>query len=232
MTMTPEAAGHLVARAYAEQRSPHHVDVTAVMDRGEARRRRRRRATTAAVTGVASLVLVSATTLVASRTDAPTTGAPAARETGATDVLAVLGRPQTDADRMSPLAATADAPDDQAVLRSSSRLITSVDGVEYYAGTDAQGDVCLAVGWVEAGYGSACAPLAEFDARGVWVGTGDGTDDPSASITVLLLPDHLHEAASTDVTQILARSGIPDNLLSGDVMTLTPNLFVLTPRTP
>lgn len=235
MTMTPETAADLVARAYTAEHQAAQVDVAAVMSGGETRRRRRRNASSATLVGSASLAVVLATALtgaVMDAADAPGVSSPAAGEAGEAGLRTMLERPQTDEDRVLPLGADTNVLDDQSMLASSARLITIVDGVEYYAGTSQRGDICIAVGWPEGGYGSGCAELAEFNDRGVTIGlSGDttSTPDPADYFTTLLLPDSLRVGDGREPAELVERADVPAEIPVSDIEVLTPNLLVVRP---
>jgi hypothetical protein len=230
MTMTPATAADLVARAYAADHSGVEIDVAAVMRGGEVRRRHRRNASTAAVAAGGSLAFVLATVIGTNALEPPTTVAPVASEVDATDLLAVLARPQADADQMLPEYTDDDVLDDRSILPSSTRLITAVDGVDYYAGTSKEHDVCIGVDSPETG-GSSCVPLAEFEATGVWVTSSGDTYPPSRGAdfvhTTLLLPDNLSITDGTDPAELVERAKIPSEFVVGNIEVFGPNLIVM-----
>lgn len=230
MTITPAGAADLVARTYAAEHSGVEIDVDAVMRRGEIRRRHRRNASAAAIAAGGSLAVVLATFLGGAALEPPTTGSPAAGEVDATELLAVLAWPQTDDDQMLPEYADDDVLEDRSILPSSTRLITAVDGVGYYAGTSKGGDVCIGVDSPETG-GSSCVPLAEFKETGVWVTSSGGETYPPGPAdfvhTTLLLPDRMSITDGTDPAELVERAKIPAEFAVGDIEVLTPNLIVM-----
>jgi len=201
-----------------------HVELCEVVRAGAARRHRQAARRAAGVAALSTAGVVVAVVLGTAALGGSGNVAPAGvdrPEDVATAALALLGRPGTEDDQIPTInIGDEDETSPYGVIPDTSRLVTAVDGVSYYAAVNDHGDICIAIQLQNQGQvATGCADPQRFNHQGVWVNT---SNDSGADVTGLLLPDSLDDPDPGQIPQLVERAGLQ---VSDDVTLLAPNLL-------
>lgn len=212
MTARHEDTIGLLRAAAAGQPADSGVKLDDVLRNGSARRARQAHRRTAGLTALGTACVVAAAVMATAVLTGPDTPRPADQDPSqdaAVKALALLARPATTDDQIPTFddvesEDTEADPDPTVITPATARLLTTAEDVSYYAGTNTNGEVCLAV-FIEIQVSSSCADLDRFAEQGVWV---SGANYLGYDVTALLLPDRQSSPSPEQFPELLERAGL------------------------